>query len=29
MDDNTAMVLIFAMLISPLLLAIWKGLSDR
>lgn len=29
MTDNTATVLIIAILISPLLLVIWKGLSDE
>lgn len=28
MSDNTATVLIFAIFVSPLLLLIWKGLSD-
>ena len=28
MSDNTATVLIFAILISPFLLLIWKGFSD-
>lgn len=28
MTDNTATVLIIAILVSPLLLVIWKGLSD-
>jgi hypothetical protein len=28
MDDNTAIVLILAIMTSPLLLVIWKGFKD-
>jgi hypothetical protein len=29
MSDNTATVLIIAILVSPLLLVIWKGLNNE